>query len=431
MLDYHDYYTWNEVFEYYQDLQRSMLYNFHSWECDLWDYDYHEESCIEFWIRKLNEISEATEFDLSVLNNLIFVENERFLLIRYNQYEVYNGFQWDNFYSECRSLVIDKKKDKMALVPFRKFCNYNENEAYSAKAIAKRINNSDEKTIEVSNKLDGSMISCRYYDDELLASTSKMLDRNESVLLDNAYKYIETHENYMKMLQDLNDITFIFEYISLDDPHIVAYNEEDCGLHLIGARSVKTGYEVPYITLEALSELYGVKVTEVYNMTFEEVLDSIANDEKKANEAEGFVVNINGFKVKVKYNDFVQIHHAVDELSTPKVVLNAIIDGTYDDMYAKIPAAYQPRIRHVHDVIWKFRKYKKELALYYLSKAPSIKEDRKAFMQWVDDNVPVRYAGLVRCLALGKNYDYFKGFRYYRAVEFVNMCEANLDWECQ
>lgn len=430
MFDYHDVYTWNEVFEYYQDLQRSMLYHFHSWECDLWDYDYHEESCIEFWIRKLNEIGEATEFDLSVLNNLIFVENERFLLIRYNQYEVYNGFQWDNFYSECRSLVIDKKKDKLALVPFRKFCNYNENEAYSAEAIAERIADNHGK-VEVSNKLDGSMISCRYYDGELLVSTSKMLDRNESILLDNAYKYLETHENYMKMLQNFKDVSFMFEYISLDDPHIVAYNEEDCGLHLIGARSVRTGHEAPYATLVEVAKFYDIKATEVYDMTFEEVLDSIANNEKKPDEAEGFVVNINGFKVKVKYNDFLQIHCIIgDDLKTPKLILNAMIDGTYDDLYSMVPARYQPRVQHIHDVIWKFRKYKKELALHYLSKAPSIEEDRKAFMQWVDDNVPVRYAGLVRCLALGKNYDYFKGFRYYRAVEFVNMCEANIDLEC-
>lgn len=37
-------------------------------------------------------------------------------------------------------------------------------------------------------------------------------------------------------------------------------------------------------------------------------------DKKKSNEAEGFVLNIDGYKVKVKYDDYVRMHRLLSVL---------------------------------------------------------------------------------------------------------------------
>ena len=51
---------------------------------------------------------------------------------------------------------------------------------------------------------------------------------------------------YERMLREYPNITFVFEYISLKDTHVVKYTKEQEGLYLIGMRSNLTGEEYSY-----------------------------------------------------------------------------------------------------------------------------------------------------------------------------------------
>jgi hypothetical protein len=80
----------------------------------------------------------------------------------YNFWDLYDGF-----YKECRSIVIDVKNEDIALSPFRKFRNINECEENSLENITRLMQSA--KCIEFTNKLDGSMQSARYYNNQIIA----------------------------------------------------------------------------------------------------------------------------------------------------------------------------------------------------------------------------------------------------------------------
>ena len=52
---------------------------------------------------------------------------------------------------------------------------------------------------------------------------------------------------------------------------------------------------------------------------------------KKATEGEGFVANIDGYRVKIKYEDYFRAHSAFSAL-TPNKIVRAVIDGEVEEL---------------------------------------------------------------------------------------------------
>ena len=67
----------------------------------------------------------------------------------------------NSIYREMRGFCVDILNEKMILVPFQKFFNVNEIEETSIDVVKKQIEQA--KVFEISNKMDGSMLSVRYY----------------------------------------------------------------------------------------------------------------------------------------------------------------------------------------------------------------------------------------------------------------------------
>ena len=286
------------------------------------------------------------------------------LLIRYGRYsdvfggenEISNDNFWDlydGFYKECRSIVIDIKNEDIVLSPYKKFRNLNECEENNIDVITEKIKTAE--CIEITNKLDGSMQSARFYNNEIIMSGSQAIDMGNSWRLQDGYSILRSQINYLAMLEENPEFTFIFEYITLKDAHVVNYKIEDEGLYLLGMRNVYTGKQLSYKEVRQYANKHNVKMTQIFNKTFNQV---IADTKKfKSDEMEGFVINIDGHLVKVKCDDYVQIHKILSNISSINLIIKNIADNSFDDLVSKVPESYKWRVLKVANL--SFRLYKK------------------------------------------------------------------------
>lgn len=408
--------SWNVVLNKFCEIKNKAMES----GIDLWAYDTEKETCLDYWVRMLKN-----EEYTSLIKYLQMNEWNDFLLVRYGDYSsVFEGESevtfdnfwdmYDGFYRECRSVVINIRKDELVLTPFKKFRNLNEGEETSYENVRERINNAS--CVEFSDKLDGSMQSARFYDGEIRMAGSQSLDRENSWRLADGYRMLMEQENYQKMLMDHGDKTFIFEYISAKDAHVVKYDME--GLFLIGVRDVNTGEEASYREILEYADKYHVLATEVFDKTLDEVIAGL--DEKKSSEAEGFVINIDGFKVKIKYNDYVTMHKMLSSISSINLIIQNIAEDRFDDMIAKVPNAYRDRVLKVAKIVFEYKnRIENEIADTF-ARAP--KDNKKEFMIWVTENVRKEIQGYVRCEYLGESYNVLK-----RSTGYLKLKEMGVE----
>lgn len=360
-----------------------------------------ETSCVINWVKKLDCEKYNMIFDPIQTNQYIFNDSV-FVLIRYGQYtDVFGGESeysfsgfwdlYDKIYRECRSIVIDVKNEKIAILPFDKFFNLNEKEETSIELVRERINNA--KSVEISDKLDGSLQALRYYNNDYIMCGSQAIDPENSWRLSDGYKLLT--DNIKMLAKDYSDYTLIFEFITKEDAHVVVYGEKDYGLHLIGMRNHENGEILTYKEVIKLANEYNILTTEVFDRTLDDVINNL--DEKKSNEKEGFVLNIDSFQVKIKYNDYLAMHNILSAISSINLIIKHIGDNTFDDMISKIPDAYKNRVLEVAKKVYKYNNVMK-CNISYWAEALDFYEytDLKDKMIYITNYVPKEYQGYVR-----------------------------------
>ena len=380
---------WNDVFKYFIEIKRNMKDNF--------TLNIPFEQLIQTY---------GTKEQIERIENLEFRQHNNLLLIHYGDYSnIYeenlnnNSFwdKYDGFYRECRSLVIDLEKEQLVLTPLPKFLNMNESVADSEQVIIEKMKNA--KVIEFSNKLDGSMISARYYDGEYLLSTSMALDKTSSWRLRQAYDFLD--EKLKTLLNENPNLTFIFELISKEDAHVVKYDKEDYGLHLIGIRDVETGKISNYKEVVKLASDYNIKSTTIDNLTFDEVKEQIKT--ASSDNKEGWVLNIDGYRAKIKTDDYVLLHKTLSALLANKTIIKAIADNTFDDLYAKIPDGHKDEAMNVYKKVISYQEKMCSVTdELYQKLYEKHGEDRKSFMieasginnSRLKSNVMTKYRGM-------------------------------------
>lgn len=400
--------SWNAALNMFLEIKEKAAAS----EKDLWAYDRKEDTCISYWLRLIG----GRKYD-EIMKELIINESGDLLLLRYSHIgsAVINGEKisadefwnlYDGLYRECRSVVVDIVNDCLVLTPFRKFRNINECEETSYENIRDMISHAS--CVEFSDKLDGSMQSARCYKGQIVMAGSQALDAGYSWRLEDGKRMLESLPGYEKMLRENPDTTFIFEYISRKDRHVVQYDTE--GLFLTGARDVTDGREVSYREVTDYACRYGIPAAKVFDKTLDEVMAGL--DDKPSSEAEGFVLNIDGFKVKIKYNDYVFMHKTLGSMTSMNLIIDSISEGRFDDLYSKIPAPYKGGVAAKAEAV---RRYKEEMEKKIdeaYSRAP--KGDRKEFMIWVSENVDRGLQGFVREKYLGRPYNVLKNPKYVK-----------------
>lgn len=364
-----------------------------------------DKTILEYWIDVLGD----QEY-IDRIKPLIINQYEHMVLLRYGNFATIgknadlNDFWdlYDGFYKECRSIVIDLEKERIVICPFKKFRNLGECEENTIENIRERINGA--KCVEFSNKLDGSMQCATWYNDRLLVAGSQAIDPDNSWRLQDGISMLNANPNYIRMIQSYPMYTFIFEYISVKDAHVVKYTKEQEGMYLIGIRNSETGEQASYARVTAFSKMFDVPCTQLFATTFDNVLEDIKTI--KSDEQEGFVLNIDGYMVKIKGDDYVQIHKIISAFSSPNIIIKSLADGNFDDLLAKIPAAYKEKALKIRYLISEYIATTEEKVTDYYDKAP--KTSIKDFMIWVDHNVEPQYRGYVRNRYLGIESDYIK-----------------------
>lgn len=395
-----DIYNWNPIYNLVMKIKDDYTNTFKD-----------DEKLFENWLIKLNKKEYGDIFESLQVN-----QDEDILLIRYGLAEMQRGMWEDknSIYRECRSVVIDLKNEAIVLAPFRKFFNINEVEENSLENIYEEIKHAD--IFEITNKLDGSMQSARYYQDKIFMAGSMAINQDNSWRLKDGYSMLSN--NHKRMIKENRNITFIFEYISLKDAHVVLYDKSEEGLYLIGARDITSGHQWSYDLLSSCAKYYNVKMTNIEKKTIDEVLDEMKI--LKSHEKEGWVINIDGHMVKVKCDDYVHLHRLLDKFSSVNVIIENVAEDRIDDMLSKVPKGYKEKIVKIANAIIEYKNNTTKLVWDYYDKAP--KENKKEFMIWVDENCSPEVRGCVKNIYLGREFNVLKG----RCGNYKKLSDLNI-----
>lgn len=192
---------------------------------------------------------------------------------------------WNDTTEKCRGLIVDSE-DNIVARPFPKFYNYEE---YEDPSIIPDL------PFDIYEKLDGSLGILYWVDNTPYISTRGSFVSDQAIhateLLHNKLRYVWNKLDKRK--------TYLFEIIYPGDLHVVTYKDVD-NIFLLAVIDIETGKE------EDINNYKGLfSVTEHYECRdWREIRNLIKGDNR-----EGFVVRFsNGFRIKLKYQEYMRLH---------------------------------------------------------------------------------------------------------------------------
>ncbi len=379
-------------------------------------FDGKYSNTVEMWIGQLERVDgQRPTYDKwrKILEGIEITQNGNLALFHYVGFDVIYG-DWNpveywgaygGIYRTCRSTVINLYSGETVIKPFDKFFNVNELPETSQENVEKLIESA--KAIEISEKLDGSIVcaSRRMFSDysgtylKTYICTSQSLDPETSWHLAMAKSMLDMSVGIDRMLDECTDWTFMFEMIASEDAHVVYYPESERGLHLIGART-PDGRLLRYYEILELAEKFGIKTTQVFNKSFEQVMSEL--DDKKSDEAEGFVIRIDDEFFKLKYNDYVAMHKVINRLVSASGVIEAVKEGRIDDLIAKVPLTYKDKLLAISETIASTIDHVRTVQDIVVKECEG--KELRDQMMWIQKNVPKILQG--RCINAVKYSDY-------------------------
>lgn len=261
---------------------------------------------------KLEEYFAAAERgEVSALYSL----DRRYVKFKYTAQTIYSG-TWNRVTLHARGHVFNVSSGKCVLRPWDKFFNYSElvlpdnsfTPTYRVSA-AEGMHfpqNDGNKKLQgdfghfiVTDKLDGSLCIAGLVDGEPTVTSSGAIHSDHSEWSRN---WLECHNILGKFEPGL---TYMFETIADVFLHPIKYDYEGCTL--LGIIDNATGRELPFDYVEHTAREWGITTPQRVDVT------SLADAQKfvaglPANK-EGIVITFeNGFKVKMKGEEFLKVH---------------------------------------------------------------------------------------------------------------------------
>ena len=222
---------------------------------------------------------------------------------------------------ECRGIKFDKNGLILAR-PFRKFFNYGEQGAQLP----------IHQPHVITEKLDGSMIHPAKLDRRVFMMTRK----GHTDVAKQAERHILSAFDieYLVFCLDMMKAgwTPIFEYIGPDNRIVLRY--ETSSLVLLAMRHTIEGHIMPYSEMLAKATQYNVPVVQPPILGTSDLTDVAAfvAHTRALEDAEGYVVYFPNHMVKIKADDYVVKHRAIDDLNSKKKVVAICAQGFLDDV---------------------------------------------------------------------------------------------------
>jgi len=246
---------------------------------------------------------------------------------------------------ECRGMIFDTATGNIIRRPLHKFKNVGEAEDTQPHV----IDLSQEHVCD--SKIDGSMIAVFLNSNNELVYGTKMCAPDFHDLVQNLVRNADNiqYEAFCHE-QIANGFTPIFEFCSREKRIVIDYGPTD-QLILLAIRNIITGEYVSVSDMRIIAEKYNVPVVK----TFDPITDMNKFIEYVADleDIEGFVVRFaTGHRVKIKTDQYVQIHKAKEAILWDRHIVDMILASTLDDVKAHLPDEDRIRIEQFeNDVV--------------------------------------------------------------------------------
>jgi len=264
--------------------------------------------------------------DWNLLNT--YIDNSHIVANKHPQYDIWilnyspkaqsNKF-WDIYTLSCRGLVIDVDGNILAR-PFQKFKNYEEHNP-------SEIDMSQE--FDIFEKMDGSLIIVFYYVPRMewiVASRGSFISEQcmeaKKMIDVNIYNKLKT------------DCTYLFEVIYPENRIVLDYGNRR-ELVLLTRIKTESGMEMYYDDLVATYSKYFTVVKKYILNDIHDLNDLKAIEEENK---EGFVVRfLSGFRVKVKFSEYIRLHGILTNVSNLTVWEHLKNNYDFDDLLDRVP----------------------------------------------------------------------------------------------
>lgn len=259
---------------------------------------------------------------------------------------------WNDVTMQCRGLILDKSKNVIAR-PFPKFFNFDEHKPEDIPQLP----------FEVYTKLDGSLGILYWINDEPFISTRGSFVSSQAI---KATEMLKTHyANCIPHLQ--KGRTYLWEIIYPQNRIVIDYAGQE-QLVLLAVIDNATGRDLPL-------EDIGFPIVQRHDG-----LDYHNLKELEWKNHEGFVVKFsNGFRIKIKFDEYVRLHRIVTGISNKSIWdalrhgqdIDEILQQVPDELYAWARLTKEDFLRQYQEIEktcrndFKTFDTRKEAALYF------------------------------------------------------------------
>lgn len=234
---------------------------------------------------------------------------------------------WNDVTEKCRGLIVDAVGNIRSF-PFRKFYNYEEIQDKSI------IPNLPFKAYE---KMDGSLGISYWIGNTIFLATRGSFNSDQAKI-----GTAILHSKGWDVLNQLDkNLTYLFEIITQEDPKVVNYGELD-EIILLAVIDTNTGKELNVNDFRGLFE----SVREYKDIVNWETL----RDDVDGTNREGFVIKFeNGFRLKLKYQEYFELHRLLYDLSD-NAIFDMLCNDQLDDLQViidKLPNHKKVKIEYI------------------------------------------------------------------------------------
>jgi T4 RnlA family RNA ligase len=238
----------------------------------------------------------------------------------YSQKTQYD-YLWNEITMACRGLITDETYNIVAR-PFEKFFNIGE--------IQNQI--LPNESFDVFEKMDGSLGILYWVNDAPAIAT------RGSFTSEQALKATEIlHQKYAHLLESLNrSKTYLFEIIYPQNRIVLDYGHTE-DIILLAIIDTFTGNSEP---------LQGIGFTIVPK--YDGIQDLQILHQLKQDNKEGFVIQYkNGYRVKVKFAEYLRLHRIVTQISNLTIWEHLMNELPFDELLERVPDEFYNWVKKV------------------------------------------------------------------------------------
>lgn len=294
------------------------------------------------------------------------------------QYEPY----WTDVTRKTRGLVYNAYNLELVARPFEKFFNYGQSGGVDLDL--------DAEVLGAYDKMDGSL-GIAYWDGKKYAIATRGSFESDQAIHATEWLHRPENKDTLDMVESeyLEGFTALFEIIYPENRIVVDYGAED-KLEYLGSSSMITD-KVCYFPCSDLAVGAPHTLRDVLSMP------------DRPNR-EGLVVWIDSSTaVKIKQQDYVELHRIVSNLSQ-KEVWRQLSAGTYDEFVQKLPDEFYGWADNTAAELRKmFSDIEGTAQTYFEDVKSRTSDERKEQALYVSANVPADYRGMMFSLLDGRD----------------------------